>query len=77
MQRVKTTKMDLKAAFGGGFTAVFGYASYLLKLNPTDIAIETLIKIGVTIILGFVGGIVGLLAKDVYHNQIKKYLWKK
>lgn len=65
--------METKIAFGGGFTAVFGYSSYLLKIDLTQIAVDTAIKIAVTLIVGIVGGIAGLLGKEIYNQYLKKY----
>jgi hypothetical protein len=54
-------------SFGGGFLiSVFGNISWILQLTAGDIAMEWAIKVFGTMILGVIGGLAGLFAKDLY-----------
>ena len=42
-------------------------------MTPTQIVQMYVIKLAVTLILGFLGGVTGMLGKDIY-EKVKKYL---
>lgn len=69
--------LETKIAFCSGFTPVFGYASYLMKIDVSQIAVDAAFKIIIAALVGIVGGMAGLLGKDIYNKCIKKYIVKK
>ena len=68
--------MEIKESiysFGGGFIiSVLGNIQWIAQINAGGLAIERTIKIFGTMILGIIGGLAGLFAKDLY-----KYLKDK
>ena len=75
---------DNAASFFGGFIlSFFGNAKWVASLNLvlggvfggipyTDIATEWALKVVSTLILGIIGGLAGLIAKDIYRIIKKK-----
>ena len=62
--------MEIKESiysFGGGFIiSVLGNIQWIAQINAGGLAIEWTIKIFGTMILGIIGGLAGLFAKDLY-----------
>lgn len=62
--------------FGGFAVSVLGNFKWLYDLqvfNPQAIALEWAVKVLGTIILGIVGGLAGLFAKDLYKWLKRKF----
>jgi len=55
-------------SFTGGFIiSVFGNIGWVAQIyNPGQIAVEWTVKVFGTLILGVIGGLAGLFAKDLY-----------
>lgn len=62
--------MEIKESiysFGGGFViSVLGNISWIGQVNAGGLAMEWMIKIFGTMVLGVIGGLAGLFAKDLY-----------
>ena len=78
---IKGTMNDNLASFVGGFSlSAFGNVSWIwsLQIFPADAgmaktyAIAFAVKVFATLFLGVVGGIAGLLGKDIYQGFKKK-----
>jgi CDP-diglyceride synthetase len=75
---------NIASFLGGAFLSIVGHANYLMKVSwylrvnghAHELAMEWSIKIIGTLILGVIGGVAGLLAKDIYAG-IKRRFKKK
>jgi len=72
-QQVRDHRSELLAGWWGGFTVggVSGIKIFLLQMNPMSFPTEFALKLIGTVILSCVGGIFGMLARDLYTHWIK------
>ena len=61
---------------GGSSSFYIWKDHFLLQISTNDLLIEYAVKIAGTLILGLVGGLAGMLAKDIY-RILKKKLFKQ